>query len=144
MMTAATVPAASTTFTARRIKVAVGESTSFYEGVEVDMPFGTLLLTDGRPCAFLPRGKGKARVDGVQHHVKYGFQRGVGAMWLRKQTGKAGKVYTRECALALVGYALVGGWDEAFTAAGEAGRAALSARIHAAYAAVEAAAAATA
>lgn len=89
-------------------------------GIELTMPHGVLLVMNfdgkGRPCAFLPT-KGKARVDGVQHHVKYGTQRGYGAMWLNEKTGKPRKKYTIECAAALVSYAAFGAWGGLFEAA---------------------------
>jgi hypothetical protein len=91
-------------------------------GVEIDMPFGTLLVMGfgehARPAAFLPKGRAKARVDGVQHHVKYGTQRGYGVMWLR-QKGRTAKRHQIEieCAAALVGYAALDSYGEAFEAA---------------------------
>ncbi len=100
-------------FVKARRTIKIGENAT---GVEVDMPFGTLLLTgEGggcRPTAFIPTGKGKARVDGVQHHVKYGTQRGYGAMWIRQKTGKTTKCFTIECAAALVSYASKGAHGE--------------------------------
>ena len=121
-----------TTTNARKIsKCTIGND--YAHGVEISMDHGLLLVIDGRPAAFLPN-KGAGMVDGVMHHAKYGFQRGTGAMWLRERTGKETKTFKRECALALVGHALVGGWSKAFLAAGEEGRAPLLKRIEAAYA----------
>ena len=87
----------------------------------MDHPESTALYALRHPCAFLPKGRGKARVDGVVHHVKYGIQRGYGAMWLHQKTGKTTKRYTIECAAALVGYAALGSYGEAFEAARQDG-----------------------
>lgn len=120
-----------------RKEVKIGQ---FETGIEVTMPHGVLLVmgfgAESRPCAFLPT-KGKARVDGVQHHVKYGTQRGYGAMWLNQKTGKQTKKYTTECAAALVGYAAFGGWGDLYEAARNNGTFdALKVEMDAVYAAV--------
>lgn len=112
--------------TANTSKCTIGND--YAHGLEIKMPFGLLLVIDGRPVALLPN-KGAGMVNGLMHHTKYGFQRGVGAMWLRERTGKETKTFRRECALALVGHALVGGWEKAFVEAGQDGRAPLLKRI---------------
>ena len=99
-------------FILARRSVTIG---SGYEGTEIDMPFGVLLVVQGRPSAFLPK-KGKTMVDGVFHGVKYGTTRGVGAMWLHAK-GKTAKRIQRVCALEVLAQAAKGGWSSLFDAA---------------------------
>lgn len=109
---------ATTTLTSQFIlatrTVKVGD---LYSAVEVDMPYGTVLVVDGRPNAFLPKGKkGKTCVDGVYHHVKYGYTRGVGAMWLNEK-GRTTKQHKRVCAAEVLTQAAKGGWGDIYDAA---------------------------